>query len=266
MKIELQKTATSILAGFLIAGLCLNPIPVRAQGSPGPVQSQIQLPPPPPSSTPQVALRSSSEAVRIDVQVTDRSGKPIKGLSADQFTVTDNGKPQKITTFTYSDIEAIQTAGEGDDSKPIVVAVDTPRGTSPDAITNQVLDRRMLVLYFDFTSLETPDLLRARDAALKFVRTQMSKADLVSVVVFSQKLSVWCDFTNDRDKLRQAIQQVTPGVAAQLADNEYAPAQNGEYDIRRITTRPSPPIPPSSMCSTQTRSSQAIEGSPTSSA
>ena len=42
---------------------------------------------------------------------------------------------------------------------------------------------------------------------------------------------MWCDFTNDKAKIEAAVQQVTPGVAAQLADNSYAPAQNGEYDI-----------------------------------
>ncbi len=144
----------------------------------------MQVPPPPPPTS-QSAIQSTSDLVRIDVEVTDRNGKPVKGLRADQFTVTDNGKAQKISSFTYSDIEAIQTAGEGDDNaQPVVVAVDTPRGVSADTVSNQVRDRRMLVLYFDFTSLETQDLLRARDAALKFVRTQMSKADFVSVVVF----------------------------------------------------------------------------------
>jgi VWFA-related protein len=241
MKNRMRNTPGSILVGLLIAGLCVNPVAAQAQqqaaqapaipGTAAPASGQVQVPPPPPP-TAQSAIQSNSELVRIDVEVTDKSGKAVKGLKADQFTVTDNGKAQKISTFTYSDIEAIQTAGEGDDTgTPVVVAVDTPRGTSADAVSNQVRDRRMLVLYFDFTSLETQDLLRARDAALKFIRTQMSKADLVSVVVFDQKLSVWCDFTNDHARIEKAVQQVTPGVAAQLADNSYAPAQNGEYDI-----------------------------------
>ena len=236
MKRQTLKTANSILIGLLVAGLCLGLgfSPATALARQQAAQGQAQVPPPPQADpNQQTALRSSSEAVRIDVEVTDKNGKAIKGLKADQFAVTDDGKPQTISTFTYSDIEAIQTAGNGDESdQPIVVAVDTPRGTPSESITPQVLNRRMLVLYFDFTSLETQDLLRARDAALKFVRTQMTKADLVSVVIFDQKLSVWCDFTNDHAKIEKAIQQVTPGVAAQLADNSYAPAQNGEYDIQ----------------------------------
>ncbi len=59
---------------------------------------------------PSAVLRSSSDLVRIDVEVTDKSGKPIKGLTANQFTMTDEGKPQTITSFSYADIEAIETA------------------------------------------------------------------------------------------------------------------------------------------------------------
>src|ERR1700723_1438713 len=228
MRDTTYKIATLCLVAALAAG------PPRAQarqqsggatsgqsdGQPGAQSGSQSAPvvvaPPPPAPAPaqqtpaqqaaahqsSAVLRSSSELVRIDVEVTDKSGKPVKGLTQDKFTVTDDGKPQKISTFTYSDIESIQTAGEGDDNgAPVVVSVDTPRGVSADTVSNQVRDRRMLVLYFDFTSLETQDLLRARDAALKFVRTQMSKADLVSVVIFDQKLSVWCDFTNDHAKI-----------------------------------------------------------------
>src|SRR5580658_3181214 len=77
-------------------------------------------------------LRSSSDLVRIDVEVTDKSGKPIKGLTANQFTITDEGKPQAITSFSYADIEAIETA-TADDTKPIVVSVDNDGPNSPSA-------------------------------------------------------------------------------------------------------------------------------------
>ena len=50
--------------------------------------------------------------VEIDVQVTDRDGKPIKGLKQEQFSVSEDGKPQKVSTFEYNDIEQIETAGQ----------------------------------------------------------------------------------------------------------------------------------------------------------
>jgi VWFA-related protein len=181
-------------------------------------------------------LRSSSDLVRIDVEVTDKSGKPIKGLAANQFTITDEGKPQAITSFSYADIEAIETA-TADNTKPIVVSVDNdgPNSPSADAISDALRDRRLIVLFFDLTSMQTDDLIRAHDAADKFVKQQMTKADVVAVVVFSTRLNVLANFTNDRTVLNKAIAQLTPDNSANLASPLYAAAANGEYDVQEYT-------------------------------
>jgi VWFA-related protein len=207
----------------------------------------VAPPPPAPARAPQTpaqqaaqqpssVLRSSSDLVRIDVAVTDKSGKPIKNLSAKQFTVTDEGKPQAITSFSYADIEAIETATAEDD-KPIVVSVDNegPNSPSADAISDALRDRRLIVLFFDLTSMQTDDLIRAHDAADKFVKQQMTKADVVAVIVFSTRLNVLANFTNDRTVLNKAIAQLTPDNSANLASPLYAAAQNGESDVQEYT-------------------------------
>jgi len=216
-----------LFAVLLCVSLALGPISALAQQQPGP-------PPPPPIAS--SVLHAQSNLVRIDVEVTDSSGKPIKGLRADQFEVTDDGKPQKITTFTYSDIEKVETAGP-ETAAPIVIAVDNsgPRAESEEKITNQTRDRRLIALFFDMTSMETDDILRAHDAAEKFLKQQISPADLVAVIVFSTRLAVLADFTNDRAKLEKAIAQIEPGAASQLASPLYAAAQNGEYDVQQDT-------------------------------
>src|ERR1700683_1821545 len=208
---------------------------VVATPAPSPARAQ-QTPAQQASHQPSSVLRSSSDLVRIDVEVTDKSGKPIKNLSANQFTVTDEGKPQAITSFSYADIEAIETATAADD-KPIVVSVDNegPNSPSADVISDALRDRRLIVLFFDLTSMQTDDLIRAHDAADKFVKQQMSKADVVAVVVFSTRLSVLANFTNDRNVLNKAIAQLTPDNSANLASPLYAAAANGEYDVQEYT-------------------------------
>ncbi|HWG57445.1 MAG TPA: VWA domain-containing protein [Candidatus Acidoferrales bacterium] len=245
----MRENAYRLIVVLISAGLLVNvPLPAAAQQSTAPaaqsaVQAQSQngpiaVPAPPQAAVQQKqrpgVIRTQSNLVRLDVEVTDHSGKPVKGLKADQFVVTDNGKAQKISTFTYEDIESIQTASTAD-STPIVVPLDSPTPAPEDKVADQTRDRRMMVLFFDISSMETDDLLRARDAAKKFVEKQMTPADLVSVVVYSQKLSVWCDFTNQHDKLEQAIAHLTPGVAGQLADNLYATPQDGAEDIQQYT-------------------------------
>jgi VWFA-related protein len=241
--------ASFLLSMFLFAGSAPGQSQQQQSGNP-PVQTPDNSPAPvavpmpastpatPQSSKPAQAppLRSSSDLVRIDVEVTDKSGKPIKGLRADQFTVTDDGKPQAISSFSYADIENIETAG-ADDSKPIVVPVDNEGPNTPAAAeaNDQLRDRRLIVLFFDLTSMQPDDLIRAHDAARKFIKVQMTKADVVAVVAFSTKLTVLANFTNDRAMLDKAITQLTENSSSDLSNPLYAAAANGEYDVQEYT-------------------------------
>ncbi len=236
--------AQAVLVGLIAANLTLVPLPAFGQqqseqqqpsarptvvaAPTNPLPAQRVVPPAPGT------LRAESELVRIDVEVTDKSGNPIKGLREDQFTVTDNGKPQKISSFSYSDIESVDTAGP-DNSKPVVIPVDGGAPSAKQSVSDEVRDRRMIVLFFDLTSMETDDITRAHDSAEKFLDKQMTAADLVSVVVFSTQLSVLANFTNNRAVLKKAVEQILPGAGTQLADNQYAAAQNGEYDVQQDT-------------------------------
>jgi VWFA-related protein len=212
------------------------------QSSTPPAPAVVPMPASPPQSTQssskpgQSPLRVSSDLVRIDVEVTDKSGKPIKGLRADQFTVTDDGKPQAISSFSYADIESIETAG-AEDAKPIVVPVDNdgPNTPSAAAASDRLRDRRLLVLFFDLTSMQPDDLIRAHDAGEKFVRQQMTKADVVAVVAFSTKLSVLANFTNDHAVLEKAISRLIETSSSDLSNPLYAAAANGEYDVQEYT-------------------------------
>jgi len=48
---------------------------------------------------PAPTFRTRAEAVAIDVFVTDADGKPVSGLTVDDFELDENGKQQDITTF-----------------------------------------------------------------------------------------------------------------------------------------------------------------------
>jgi VWFA-related protein len=218
----------------LLSVFCFILTPISApaqQPQPGaaPLAQQQNLP-----QNPTFVLKAQSNVVRIDVEVTDSSGKSIKGLRADQFEITDDGKGQKISSFSYSDIEKIETAPD-QSAQPIVVPVDSEGPGAAEAITDAVRDRRMIVLFFDMTSMETDDILRAHTAAQKFLQQQMTPADLVSVVVFGTRLTVLSNFTNDKTALDKAVAQIVPGAASQITNPLYAAAQNGEYDVQQYT-------------------------------
>jgi VWFA-related protein len=238
------KIACLLIVAILLAGIVLaqsqqqssSPPAQPATNPSAPVAVPMPASPQAPKPTLPSVIRASSDLVRIDVEVTDKSGKPIKGLRVDQFTVTDDGKRQDISSFSYSDIEGIESAAAAED-KPIVVPVDNegPNAPSADAISDQLRDRRLIVLFFDLTSMQSDDLIRAHDAAAKFVKDQMTKADVVAVVAFSSKLIVLANFTNDHATLDKAIAQLTSTSISDLSNPLYAAAENGEYDVQEYT-------------------------------
>ena len=60
-------------------------------------------------------------------------------------------------------------------------------------------DRRLIALFFDFSSMQPSEQIRAQEAALKFLDKQMTASDLVSVMTYSNRLRVVEDFTDDRE-------------------------------------------------------------------
>jgi VWFA-related protein len=231
-----------ILAALAAASLVAAPLGAQSS-QPQTPQPQVvpvnprQGPTPPRTTKPvpggKATIRSTVSLVEIDVQVTNRDGKPVKGLTQEQFSVTEDGKPQKISTFEYNDIERIETAGKGEEA-PITVPLGTV--TSPEEIKSVVRDHRMIVMFFDLTSLQAEDLLRSTRAAQKYLQEQMTPADLVAVVAFGNTLKIVANFTNDRELLKQSVDALVPGHEAalsQLAD--AATAANGETLVSEDT-------------------------------
>jgi VWFA-related protein len=174
-----------------------------------------------------VTIRSAVDLVLIDVRVTDRSGKPILGLKREQFSLTEDGHPQKISSLDYNDIEGVETA-KVTNAPPIVVPLGTIAPPKPAAVREAVRDHRLIVLFFDLTALHSDDLLRAQEGAENYIGKQISPADLVAVAVFASQLKVPVHFTNDRDVLMRSIKSLRAGKDAALADMANAAAQPGE--------------------------------------
>src|SRR5262249_60885846 len=74
--------------------------------------------------------------------------------------------------------------------------------TSEEPGKIQYHDKRLLVMFFDLGSMAIPEQLRAQEAANKFIDTQMTKADMVAVLMYSGTLKVLTNFTDNRDMLR----------------------------------------------------------------
>ena len=75
-------------------------------------------------------------------------------------------------------------------------------------------DRRLIILFFDLSSMQPDEIDQATTAAQNYVDKQMVPADLVAVVSLGNTLSVNQDFTSDRALLKKALQAFNPGAGA----------------------------------------------------
>jgi VWFA-related protein len=169
-------------------------------------------------------IRSSTQLVVEAVVVKDKRGNPIKGLTAKDFTVTENGAPQAIGICEYQELPVTLSTAPAERSEPENIRVYDRLGRtriSPDTPgNNQNKDRRLLALYFDMTAMPQADQLRALAAAQKFIRTQMTVSDRVAILRYSgAAVDVLQDFTDDHNRLLSIIQTMIVGEGQGFGDS-----------------------------------------------
>jgi len=164
---------------------------------------------------------TSSQLVIETVNVKDKNGKEIEGLSAKDFTITEDGAEQSIRFFEF------QKVPEGVEPEPTMAASVLPLRRLPETqITAErpgdlrYQNRRLLVLYFDMTAMPPPDQLRAITAAEKFIRTEMTPADRMAVMRFEGgAVRVASDFTDNRERLLSILLTMIVGESQGLNEN-----------------------------------------------
>jgi VWFA-related protein len=174
-----------------------------------------QQAPPASQSKGTVKFEASSQLVVLNVAARDKSGNAIEGLKASDFTVTEDGKTQQIKVFEFQRLEGETLAAPELKARPAEAADAAPSAkpvvnipiASAKAGEVKYKDRRLLVLFFDQAGMPVTDQLRAQQAALKFLNTQMTASDMVAVMSYTTDLNVLQDFTADRDQLVDVIKK-----------------------------------------------------------
>jgi VWFA-related protein len=159
-------------------------------------------------------LRVESELVLVNVTVRDKSGNFVQNLKPENFTILEDNKPQKITSFDVENVDAVATQ-EVAQAKPMAEQPVQPDAASvppPAASTaDQFKDRRLIILFFDLSAMEPDEIDHAVTSAEHYVDTQMAPADMVSIVSLGSALLVNQDFTSDRDLLKKQLKAFGAG-------------------------------------------------------
>jgi VWFA-related protein len=179
---------------------------------------QAQPPPPPPQAPtdaqspvkpPASSIRVTSELVLANVVVRDKKGNLVRDLKKEDFTLYEDGKKQQISTFDFENVDQLETAGAAEQTVTGEAAAETtgPAGVlkKSTAPAMNARDRRVIVLFFDFSAMEPDQIDRCVDSAKKYINAQMRPADIVALVSLSTNMRVDLDFTDDKPKILSVL-------------------------------------------------------------
>jgi VWFA-related protein len=184
-----------------------------------------------PTAQQRSVFRSSRDVISVDVVVRDKDGAVVRGLTAADFEIREDGRPQDVASFSFEEITtkplpAMESAGLLGGVEA-TMAEDAGRGAPAKAAaaapvpltSDMVAGRRLITLVFDVSSMQPEDVQRAVDSATKYVNEKMSAADLVAIATIGSTLTVLTDFTGDRAVVSAALGRLafTDGTATEAA-------------------------------------------------
>jgi VWFA-related protein len=189
----------------------------------------------------QPVYRTTLNLVLVDVVVRDKSGAVVRGLTADDFELLEDGVRQRIVTMAYEEIKpgaapienASTLAGASVNGQPVtgagsstsnatVAAADGP-ATHP-LTSDETAGHRLVTLVFDTSSMEPDNVQKAVDAASAWVDSKMTSADLVAVATIGSGLQILTDFTSDAEQAHAALSKLSAafGTAFEAVDSGTA--------------------------------------------
>jgi VWFA-related protein len=213
------------IAAIACAGLLLQfgaPLSAQQAQPQPPAEAQAQTKPP---ASP---IRVTSELVLANVVVRDKKGNLVRDLKEEDFTLFEDGKKQQISTFDFENVDQLETAG-GAEKTVTGEAAETagPAGVlkKSDAPVMNARDRRVIVLYFDFSAMEPDQIDRCVDSAKKYINGQMRPADIVALVSLSTNMRVDLDFTDDKTKILSVLSSYSSGSGEGFAMGDTGSAE-----------------------------------------
>ena len=125
-----------------------------------------QEPPPPPAQDPPATFRTTVDLVAVDVNIIDKTGKPIGDLESDDFVLMVDGKPRRVVSIQY-----VPSVRESASNEPL------PEHYSSN---DRSSGGRMIMLVVDQGNIGSGRGRVAMNAASKFIE-QLSPADRVGL-------------------------------------------------------------------------------------
>lgn len=180
------------------------------------------VPPPPPQQTSDQddVVKINTNLVQVDAVVT-KDGKPVTGLTADDFEIFEDGRQQTITSFAY--ISNVPSSAAQPDKK-------TAASAAPYAPIKPDEPHRTVAFVVDDLGLSAESLNQVKRQLRKFIAEDLQPNDLVAVLRTSGELGALQQFTNDKRLLTRAVDHLRWNYCSRAGVNvipQVADHQNG---------------------------------------
>ncbi len=222
---SMQRWIAAGLAGMLAGGVPSSSLAQATQPAAQVPSTQMQAAPE--QSAPQGDQRGgyrisvNVNTVLTNVVVRDRkTGELVRGLKATDFTVVEDKKPQRISSFDFQDVNEAALLAEKNGTTTGKASVADLIERNFAANSTQLRDHRLIVLFFDLSSMQEEDIDRAVEAATNYINKQMQAADLVAMVSMNTGLSMDQDFTGNKDALLRVLKKYTGQDSSGLANGD----------------------------------------------
>ena len=181
------------------------------------------LPPVPQPQRPESdeVVRITTNLVQVDAVVTDKNGKVVTDLKPEEIKILEDGRPQKITNFSYNVTETPVASAPSE--KPATVDKNAP--PIPPARLRPEEIRRTIAIVVDDLGLSFESMHFVRQALKKFVDEQMQPGDLVAIIRTSGGIGALQQFTADKRQLYAAIERVKWNANGRSGVSAFAPLQ-----------------------------------------
>lgn len=161
-----------------------------------------QTPSPAPQQQDEDVVRITTNLVQVDAVVTDSAGRQVTDLKPEDFEITEDGKAQPITNFSY--VAITPTNAPATAAAPVVTNV---AGVQPARVRPQDV-RRTIVIVIDDLGMSFESMSRTRSALKRFVEQQMQPGDLISIVRTSGGTGALQQFTTDKTRLEAVVSKL----------------------------------------------------------
>lgn len=156
-------------------------------------------------------VKLSAGEVLLDVVVTDRKGKPVVDLRRDEVEIYENGRKQATTSF------GLVRKGPRD---PADIGAGTGADlTVPEAFRSSLAANvNLIIILVDRTSVEQAELKQVYSSTERFIDEKLATNDLVAVYVTTSRPLLLQNFTNNKERLKNAMRVATTGSSVLLQE------------------------------------------------